>query len=429
MKAGKWFFNSMNYLTELIRQVLESLLRNKLRSFLTMAGIAWGITSIVLIVAMGDGFKEGQRNSTKSLGENLVILFGGRTELQAGGERAGRRIRLNYSDVENLRREAYRVKLVAAELEGNVRATSAFNSGSFEVAGVEAHYPQIRNIPLDQGRFFTEAEEKAGARVCIIGTDVKKQLFGARPGVTGTLLAINGIPYRILATMAGKEQNNSYSGLDEKKIWLPYTAMTRDVPPPQKYYVPGYLDEILYQPRSLAQFEEAQLQVKKVIGRAHGFSARDKSALGIWDTVENQKEVENIFDSMTVFLSFIGFVTLSLGGIGVMNIMLVTVSERTREIGLRKALGATRGRILIDFLVEGCVLAFASGVVGWAIAFGLSSALTLVKMPDMFPGLPVSMDTTLAAFGTLTLIAIASALYPAWRAASLTPVEALRYER
>ncbi|MES1260406.1 MAG: ABC transporter permease, partial [Acidobacteriota bacterium] len=313
----------MTYLTELVRQVIESLLRNKLRSFLTMAGIAWGITSIVLIVAMGDGFKEGQRNNMKSLGENLVILFGGRTELQAGGERAGRRIRLNYSDVENLRREAYLVKLVAAELAGNVRATSAFNSGSFDVSGVEAHFPQIRNIPIGTGRFFTEEEEQAGRRVCILGVDVRKQLFGTRPEVNGTAVAINGIPYRVIGVMAGKDQNSSYSGLDEKKIWLPYTTMVRDVPPAQKYYVPGYLDEILYQPRSLAQYEEAQLQVKKILGRAHGFSPADKSALGIWDTVEDQKQVDGIFDSMTVFLAFIGFVTLSLGGIGVMNIMLV----------------------------------------------------------------------------------------------------------
>ena len=419
----------MTYLTELVRQVLESLFRNKLRSFLTMAGIAWGVTSIVLIVAMGDGFKEGQRNNTKSLGENLVILFGGRTELQAGGERAGRRIRLNYSDVENIRRECYLVKVVAAELEGNVHATSPFNSGAFDVSGVEAHFTQIRTIPIDQGRFFTDEEEKAGRRVCVIGTDVKKQLYGTRPDVNGSQVAINGIPFRIIGVMAGKEQNNSYSGLDEKKIWVPYTTMARDFPPPQNYYVPGYLDEILYQPRSLAQYEEAQLQVKKVIGREHGFSAADKSALGIWDTVENQQQVDGIFDSMTMFLGFIGFVTLSLGGIGVMNIMLVTVSERTREIGLRKALGATKNRILVDFLAEGCVLAFSSGFIGWGIAFGLSSALKLVRMPDMFPGLPVSAATSLIAFGTLAFIAVASSVYPAWRAAALTPVEALRYER
>src|SRR5579864_7500283 len=171
----------MTYISELLRQVTGSLLRNKLRSFLTMAGIAWGIASIVLIVAMGDGFKEGQRNNTKSLGENIVILFGGRTQLQAGGERAGRRIRLNYSDVENMRRECYRIKRVTAELQGSVHATSPFNSGTFDVSGVEAFFPELRTIPIDQGRFFNEQEEKGGQRVCIIGVDVKKQLFGTRP--------------------------------------------------------------------------------------------------------------------------------------------------------------------------------------------------------------------------------------------------------
>jgi putative ABC transport system permease protein len=418
----------MSYIRELVGQVFGSLLRNKLRSFLTMAGIAWGIASIVLIVAMGDGFKEGQRNSTRTLGENIVILFGGRTEMQAGGERAGRRIRLNYSDVENMRRECYLVRTVAAELAGNVRATSPYNSGSFDVSGVEAFFPDLRSIPIADGRFFTEREEKNGERVCVIGLDVKKQLFGGRADVAGREIAINSLPYRIIGVMADKNQNSSYSGQDEKKIWLPYKTMTRDVPPTE-YYVPGFLSEILYQPRSLDRYEEAERQVRRVIARAHGYVPSDESALRMWDTVEGQKQVEGIFDSMTVFLSFIALVTLSLGGIGVMNIMLVTVSERTREIGLRKALGATRLRIMADFLTEGCVLAFTSGLIGWVVVFGLSSALKLVKMPDMFPGLPVSGVTTAAAFGALTAIAIASALFPAWRAATLTPVEALRDER
>jgi putative ABC transport system permease protein len=418
----------MTYLSELTGQVMDSLLRNKLRTFLTMAGIAWGITSIVLIVAMGDGFKAGQVNNMKELGENIVLVFGGRTELQAGGERAGRRIRLNYSDIENIRREGYLVNLVTAELEGNIRVTSPYNSGSFDAVGVEAFYPQLRTIPIGDGRFFSDTDEKNGERVCVIGVDVKKQLFGARVDVVGREVAINSIPYKIVGVMADKTQNSSYNGMDEKKVWLPYTTMTRDVPP-AKYYVPGYIDDIVYQPRSLDRYEEARAQVRKVIGRAHGFSAADKSALGIWDTVEDQRRVAGIFDSMTAFLGFIALVTLSLGGIGVMNIMLVTVSERTREIGLRKALGATRLRIMIDFLAEGCVLVFVSGFIGWSIAFGLSSLLKLVQMPEMFPGLPVSGATSALAFGTLAIIAIASALFPAWRAASLTPVEALRYER
>jgi putative ABC transport system permease protein len=418
----------MTYVSELAGQVIDSLFRNKLRTFLTMAGIAWGITSIVLIVAMGDAFKEGQRNNMKELGENIVILFGGRTEMQAGGQRAGRRIRLNYSDVENIRREAYLVNRVAAEVTGNVRVTSPYNSGSFDATGVEAFYPQLRTIPIGEGRFFNDEDEKNGERLCVIGVEVKKQLFGARTDVVGREVAINSIPYRIIGLMADKEQNSSYSGLDEKKVWLPYTTMTRDVPP-KKYYVPGYLDEILYQPRSLDRFEEARAQVRKIVARAHDFNPADKSAMGVWDTVENAHLTEAIFDSMTQFLGFIALVTLSLGGIGVMNIMLVTVSERTREIGLRKALGATRVRIMIDFLAEGCMLAFSSGLIGWSIAFGLSSVLKLVKMPAMFPGLPVSGATTGLAFGTLAIIALASSLFPAWRAASLTPVEALRYER
>jgi putative ABC transport system permease protein len=418
----------MTYLSELVSQVAGSLLRNKLRSFLTMAGIAWGITSIVLIVAMGDGFKAGQQNNMKGLGENIVILFGGRTELQTGGERAGRRVRLNHGDVENLRREAYLIKIVAAELEGSVHATSPYNSGLFDVSGVEAFFPQLRTIPIADGRFFSDLDEKNGERVCVIGVDVKKQLFGNRNDVVGREIAINSLPYQIVGLMADKNQDSSYSGLDEKKIWLPYTTMARDVPP-SKEYNPGDLSEILYQPRSLEQFEAARSQATRIIARVHEFDPADKSAMGVWDTVENQKMTAGIFDSMTVFLALIGLVTLSLGGIGVMNIMLVTVSERTREIGLRKALGATRFRIMIDFLMEGCVLAFLSGLVGFMIAFGLSSALKLVKMPDMFPGLPVSLLTALMAFGSLTIIAVTSSLFPAWRAASLTPVEALRYDR
>jgi len=318
------------------------LLRNKLRSFLTMAGIAWGLASMVLIVAMGDSFKEGQRNNTKELGKNIVILFGGRTELQAGGERAGRRIRLNYSDVIGIRNEAYLVQTVALELESQVKATSAFNSGSFDISGVEAHFPTLRTIPIGEGRFFNKTEQTGGERVCFIGRDVKKQLFGSRYGTAGTVIALNSIPYRIVGVMADKEQNSDYSGLDEKKIFVPYESMARDMPP-AKNYKAGDLSEILYQPREGTDYLAVQKQVRKIVGHAHDFDPLDEAAMGMWDTIENQKQVDGIFDSMTVFLGFVALITLSLGGIGVMNIMLVTVSERTREIGLRKALGATRG--------------------------------------------------------------------------------------
>ncbi len=419
----------MPYLQELFRQVFSSLLRNKLRSFLTMAGIAWGIASIVIIVAMGDGFKEGQRNNMKGLGENIVILFGGRTEKQAGGQRAGRRIRLAYEDVQAIREQCYLVEYVVGEIESTNRATSSYNSGSFDIDGVEPNFSKLRTVPVERGRFISEQDNAEGRRVAVIGPKVKAQLFGNRQDVVGQHIAINSLPFEVIGLLADKNQNSSYSGRDETKIFIPYQTIVRDIPPKEAYYFSGLLDDIIYKPRSLEAFEAARKQVVRVIARNHRFDSRDTGAIGVWDTVENAQQVDAIFESMTVFLAAIALVTLSLGGVGVMNIMLVTVNERTREIGLRKALGATRRRILVDFLAEGVLLAIVSGSIGWAIAFGLSSSLKLVKMPDMFPGLPVTMATTLLSFGALGLIAVVSSLLPASRAAALTPVEALRYER
>ncbi len=419
----------MPYVQELLRQVFDSLLRNKLRTFLTMAGIAWGIASIVLIVAMGDGFKEGQRNNMKSLGENIVILFGGRTASQAGGQRAGRRIRLTYNDVTAIRQECYLVERVVGEIESTNRATSAYNSGAFDTDGVEPGFNKLRSVPISEGRFLSEDDDQQGRRVAIIGAKVRKQLFGQRTDILGQQIAINGLPFRMVGLLAEKNQNSSYGSPDEQKIFIPYQTAVRDIPPKESYYFAGILDDIVYKPRSLEAFEEARKQAVKVLARNHRFDPKDGSALGIWDTVENAKQVDAIFESMTVFLSIVAVVTLSLGGVGVMNIMLVSVTERTREGGLRKALGATRQRLLMDFFVEGCVLALVSGTIGWAIAFGLSAALKTVPMPDAFPGLPVTLSTTLLSFGALALIAIVSSILPAWRAASLTPVEALRTER
>jgi putative ABC transport system permease protein len=414
---------------EVLRQVVSSLSRNKLRSFLTMAGIAWGVASIVLIVAMGDGFKEGQRKNTASLGENIVIVFGGRTELQAGGQRAGRRIRPTYVDLRDIRAECFEVRKATPELQNQVNATSPYNSGSFSAVGVEANYSQLRTIPIDQGRFFDDADDKESRRVCILGNNVRKQLFGARPGVIGAEVMLNGIPFSVIGLSPDKQQNSSYNGRDIDKIFLPYSAMLRDVPPKDSFYLPGILNDIVYQPASLERWQTAQQQVRRVMGRNHGFDPADKGAVRMWDTVESAGLVAAIFDSMTAFLGTIAFVTLTLGGVGVMNIMLVSVTERTREIGLRKALGARRRTILMDFLIEGLILAMASGTVGWLFSWGLASIVNSFPMPEMFAGLPVSGSTTAWAFGALALVAVGSAFWPAWRAAALTPVEALRYER
>jgi putative ABC transport system permease protein len=419
----------VDYLRELFGQVASNLLRNKLRSILTMAGIAWGVASIVLIVAMGDGFQQGQRNNMKQLGEDMVLVFPGRTEKQAGGQRAGRRTRLDYRDIEDIRAECWRVRAVIGELQTQTSAVSAYNSGTFNTLGVEPRYTSIRTTPIAEGRFLLEAEQNEGRRVCILGSNVRKQLFGSRSGVLGGEVALNGAPYRIVGLMPEKNQNSSYNGLDSDKIFIPYSAMVRDVPPKDAIFLPGAVNNIIYQPRSLAEWKAAREQVMRVLGRNHLFDPDDPGAVHVWDTVENAEMIDGIFTTMKAFLGAIAFITLTLGGVGVMNIMLVSVTERTREIGLRKAVGATRRRILADFLVEGMLLAALSGLCGFAGAFGLAALANSFPMPDFFAGLPVKGVTVVWAFSALGLIAIASAMWPAWRAASLTPVEALRYER
>ncbi|MEO8594586.1 MAG: ABC transporter permease [Candidatus Solibacter sp.] len=419
----------MLFLKEIFTHVISALLRNKLRSVLTMAGIAWGVASIVLIVAMGDGFKEGQRDRFKQLGENIVILFPGRTEKQAGGLRAGRRVRLNYDDLRDIQTECYLVKHVIAEMQNSARTTSRYNAGTFSAMGVESQYAKIRTIPVNRGRFLSPRDEADAARVAVIGDNVRKVLFGEHTVEPGDTFNINGLPFRIVGLMPPKDQNSSYNGMDSDKIYIPYATMVRDVPPADSNFVPGIVSDLIYVPADLKTWKEARAQVMRVLARNHQFDPTDPSAVGHWDTVENAELVDSMFTSMTAFLGAIAVVTLTLGGVGVMNIMLVSVTERTREIGLRKALGATRRRILADFLLEGIVLAGLSGLAGWAGAFGVASAVNTLPKQEMFAGLPVDGGTTAIAFGALALIAVASALWPAWRAARLTPVEALSYER
>jgi putative ABC transport system permease protein len=329
----------------------------------------------------------------------------------------------------DIRTECFRVKVVVGELQNGVRAVSEFNSGRFSAMGVEALYAHVRNIPVDRGRFLTEGDNIQAARVAVLGDNVRKQLFGERPVYPGAGVALNGLPFRIVGLMPEKSQNSSYNGMDSNKIYIPYAAMMRDLPPGDPNFRPGIISDLVYVPATLEDWKGAQDQVKRVLARNHHFDPDDESAVYFWDTVENAQLVDNIFTSMTYFLGAIGLVTLTLGGVGVMNIMLVSVTERTQEIGLRKAVGATRGRIMVDYLVEGTLLAVVSGLCGWALSYGIAAAVNTLPKQEMFAGLPVKGTTTAIAFAALGIIAVASALWPAWRAASLTPVKALSYER
>jgi putative ABC transport system permease protein len=421
---------ALNSLQSLLGQTVANVWRNKLRSFLTMFGIAWGIVSLVLMSALCDGFRQGQRKNMKQIGDNLVFLFGGRTENQAGGQRAGRRVWLTERDVRTLREQCPLLEVVSGELRGeDIAASSSFNSGRFAIVGVTPEYLSLRTLPVDRGRNVSAEDVAEARRVCVLGSSVKKQLFEERPNFLGQPITLNGHPYRVIGVMPEKNQNSSYNGWDNEKILVPVSSLRRDSPPYVEAVTEGRLDAILYRPASVAEWQAAQAQARRVLGSLHAFAPEDKGALSVWDTVEGAELFDKVFDATEIFLAVVALVTLTLGGVGVMNTMMTAVAERTHEIGLRKAVGATERRILLDFFLEGLLLAVLSGATGSVVVWGLASAVNALPMPDMFSGLPINLRTALTAIAALGTVAVVSALPPAWRASKLTPVEALRFER
>jgi putative ABC transport system permease protein len=415
-------------LTDLVRDVFRTLWSHKLRTFLTMFGIAWGIVSIVLMVAAGEGLRKGQQEQTRNLGKDIMIVFHGRTSLQAGGTRAGKLVRWDDSDVTAVESEGPDCQYALPELEqGDVRTHSNYNNASFLVTGSYPEFGDIRSLTIGSGRFYNWDDEREGRRVAFLGTDAAKQLFPEGRNPLGENVYFNDIPYLVVGVMQKKKQDSSYDGWDVNKVFVPFSAMRRDFPdkPPGTSHT---FDQLLVTPKSVQQHEACKHQVRTALARMHGYDPTDKEACPIWDTVQEAKAFTQMTDGMKYFLGAVGFVTLFLGGIGVMNVMMVAVRERTREIGVRKALGAPANSILRQFFIEALVIALLSGGIGMGVAYGLCSLVNLLPMPDFFAGLIPTWKSGVLACFMLGTIAVLSALIPARRAASIDPIEALRFE-
>jgi putative ABC transport system permease protein len=412
---------------DLFRDVLRTLWAHKLRAFLTMFGIAWGIVSIVLMVAAGEGLRKGQEEQTRNLGKDVMIVFHGRTSLQAGGTHAGRVVHWEDEDLPVIEAETPDCQYAIPELEQDtVRAHSNFNNAALTVTGSHPQFAYIRTLDVGQGRFYDWDDMREARRVAFLGSDASKQLFPGRNPV-GENVYLNDFPFVVIGVMAKKKQDSSYDGWDVNKIFIPFSAMRRDFPdkPPG---TPTTFDQLLVTPKSVEQHTACKHEVRAALARMHRYDPADKEACPIWDTVQEAQAFKTMTDGMKYFLGAVGIVTLLLGGIGVMNVMLVAVRERTREIGVRKAIGAPAGTILRQFFVEALIIALLSGAVGLGVAFGFCALVNLLPMPDFFAGLVPDWTSALVATGLLGTIAVAAALYPARRAASIDPIEALRYE-
>jgi putative ABC transport system permease protein len=414
-------------LKDLILDVLQTLWSHKLRAFLTMFGIAWGIVSIVLMVAAGEGLREGQEQQAKNLGKDIMIVFHGRTSLQAGGLHAGRLVHWEDEDIPVVQSEGVDCEYAIPELEQNTVLThSNFNNASFTVTGSYPQFADIRSLTVGNGRFYDWSDMRESRRVAFLGSDAAKQLFPGRNPVSENIY-LNDFPYVVIGVMEKKKQDSSYDGWDVNKVFIPFAAMRRDFPdkPPATSTT---FDQLLVTPKSVEQHEACKHEVRVALARMHHYDPNDKEACPIWDTVQEAQAFRKMTDGMKYFLGAVGIVTLLLGGIGVMNVMLVAVRERTREIGVRKAIGAPAGTILRQFFMEAVIIAFLSGGIGLGVAFGFCALVDLLPMPDFFAGLIPDWTSGLTAAGLLGAIAIGAALYPARRAASVDPIEALRYE-
>ena len=417
-------------LSEILRQAFATFRAHKMRTFLTMFGIVWGIASVILLVGLGRGFSVDQKKNMQSLGKDLVILWGGRTSAQVGGRAAGREIHLSVDDAELIRDECYQIKNVSPELRRTIPEVSQYNLANRGVVGMWPSYQDFRSLQISEGRLLTEDDEREGRRVLVLGSKAYRQLFPGQPAIGASVL-VQSVPYQVVGVLQEKKQNANYNGPDNDYLFAPYSAVSRDFPPPTKPgagITRGYLDDIVFQVSDPEEHEAAVLQVRRALGRIHHFDPLDKDALFIWDTMAGAKMLDKIFGVVTLFFGCVAIVTLCLGGIGVMNIMLVSVTERTREIGTRKALGATKRDILRQFFAESAMLTVVSGILGLSFGMGTCAALQALPLPDFVPHPIVSWISIVLSILTLSLITVTAGVYPAQRAADMTPVESLRYE-
>jgi putative ABC transport system permease protein len=418
----------MRMLLDTFSQTLRTLWAHKLRSFLTMFGIAWGVGSLLLLVGVGEGFRNGNRKQLETFGKNIIFFFGGRAPAVEGSFNSMKWFNLTYDDYLAIQQESkLAINISPLIARDDIRAVSDYTSTNGQVSGVPPVYDHVRTIPLQVGHWINDQDNAERRRVCVLGREMTRNMFPGRPAV-GSAILLNGVRFEVIGmlSMIGHEEHNATN----IRIFIPFNTMRELFPLKGDNSDDGNaISFINYQPRSYEENEDAKAELHRIVARNHGgFNPVAKDIWEEWDTVKNQKTMGTIFTAMDWFLGGVGLVTLALGAIGIINIMLVAVTERTHEIGLRKALGATNRNILFQFFLEGSFLTLLSGALGVGGAMLIVRLLSGVQLPQGFDTPKIIPSSALAAVLSLAIAGIIAGIYPARKAALLEPVEALRQE-
>jgi putative ABC transport system permease protein len=416
--------------SSVFREAGQALRFNRRRSILTTTSLAWGVACFVILYSYGEGFHLALRTAFMQVGSDLILMYGGQTSTQAGGERAGRRVRVERTDVDAIREAVPMVAAISPEMMmGGMTVVRGYRSQTTMVRAVNVAYGRIRNQSMEAGRWLAPEDETGKRRVAVLGAEAASKLFGEIPP-EGEEIAINGLRFTVIGVLRTKTQVANYNTPDNECLFIPYetASLYRDL---------KYPDDIVWTPVNPVFREQAVRQVRETMARLHNYSPNDERAVHTVVFNEYIRLVDTMGIALRVLLGFIGTLTLAIGGVGLANIMLVSVTQRTREIGMLKSIGATRRAILAQFLLEAVAIVTVGGLIGvaagWAVTAILGSLPLLGPLFHQTNGagdihLRISTFAVITSTAMLEGIGLIAGLLPAIKAARLDPIEALRYE-
>ncbi|MCL4705983.1 ABC transporter permease [bacterium] len=410
---------------ELLKEFWQDLKTHKTRAILTIVAIAWGTIAVVLLMSFGEGLGIQMQNGLLNAGNRIMIIYGGETGLSFQGLPKGRRVRMVEDDAWLLQRAIPMIDMISPQYRRTVTLTYKKVSTTTECEGVNPGFEEMRRMyPAAGGRFLNEADLLHQRRVMFLGSEIAREIFGEEDPIGKTLM-VDGIPFTLVGLMQKKIQTSMNNGPDTRRAVMPYTTF-------RTRYGYKYVNSMVVRPSDPTRQEVVKSEIYRVLGRKYDFDPTDERALGIWDFIENEKMGEKISIGIAIFLGSVGFLTLLIAGVGVANIMYIVVKERTREIGIKMAIGARRRYILAQFIFEALLIAMIGGGLGLLFSMGVISVVQLLPAEDgpmQFLGRPVLSHTIMfLTTSILMIIGLLAGFFPARKAAGLDPVESLRYE-